>query len=89
VSRRRFVRTTGFALAYVQAPKAAQPSAQTGQPAAPAKQQSNLQVQQTSTGDGSPDVQGVQGDVTITVDQSKGKTEAQKPPAKKPNQESK
>jgi len=83
------VRTTGFALAYVQAPKAAQPSAQTGQPAAPAKQQSNLQVQQTSTGDGSPDVQGVQGDVTITVDQSKGKTEAQKPPAKKPNQESK
>jgi hypothetical protein len=46
-------------------------------------------VQQISTGEGSPNVQGVQGDVTITVDQSKGKTEEQKPPVKKPKQENK
>jgi hypothetical protein len=54
-----------------------------------AKQQTNSNVQQTSTGEGSPNVQGVQGDVAITVDQSSGKTEAQKPPASKPKQENK
>jgi hypothetical protein len=77
----------GLAIAYVQVPRASQPAAQTSQPPAPAKQQTNQQVRQTSTGDGSPNVQGVQGNVTITVDQSKGKTELQKPPAKNPNQE--
>jgi len=47
------------------------------------------QVQQTSTGAGSPNVQGVQGDVTITVDQSTGKTstEKEKPAENKPKQE--
>lgn len=32
----------------------------------------NGQIKQTSTGPGSPNVQGVNGDVTITVDQSSG-----------------
>jgi len=78
----------GLALAYVQAPKPVAPSVQTSKPAAPTRQQTNQQVQQTSTGEGSPNVQGVQGDVTITVDQSKGKTETKKPADKKPKPES-
>jgi len=49
----------------------------------------NSNAQQTSTGEGSPNVQGVQGDVTITVDQSNGKTAVQKPSDKKPKQENK
>ena len=76
--------TCGLAIAYVQVAKTAQPSAQTSQPRAPAKQQSNQQVQQTSTGEGSPNVQGVQGDVNITVDQSTGKTDTKKATEKKP-----
>ena len=79
-----------LAIAYVQIPKPVQPSApsvQTSKPAAPTQQQTNQQIQQTSTGEGSPNVQGVQGDVTITVDQSKGKTETQKPDEKKPKPE--
>jgi hypothetical protein len=79
----------GLLIAYRQAPKPAPQPIQAIQPQPPAKQQSNSKVQQTSTGEGSPNVQGVQGDVTITVDQSQGKTEAQKPPAKKPKQENK
>lgn len=71
----------GLAIAYVQVRKAAQQFA-------PARQQSNQQVPQTSSGEGSPNVQGVQGDVTITVDQSSGKTETKKPPEKKPKQSS-
>jgi len=56
--------------------------------ATPPQQQTNSNVQQTSTGAGSPNVQGVQGDVTITVDQSTGKsTTAQKPAAQKPKSE--
>jgi len=78
----------GLVLAYVQVPKPAAPSLQTSKPPAPTQQQSN-QVQQTTSGQGSPAVQGVQGDVTITVDQSNDKTETQKPPAKTPKQESK
>jgi hypothetical protein len=54
-----------------------------------AAHQQDSKVQQTSTGAGSPNVQGVQGDVTITVDQStdKTKTETTKPAEKKPKQE--
>ena len=66
----------GLALAYFQIPKPVPPSAQTNTPPAAKQPQTNSNVQQTSTGQGSPNVQGVQGDVTITVDQSKGKTEA-------------
>ena len=58
------------------------------EPTSAPKQQTNT-VQQNSTGEGSPNVQGAQGDVTITVDQSKGKTEVQKPPEKKPKPEDK
>jgi hypothetical protein len=83
----------GLLIAYRQAPQPAPLPVQAAQPQSapqpPAKQQTNNNVQQTSTGEGSPNVQGVQGDVTITVDQSKGKTETQKPPAKKPKQENK
>src|SRR5208283_3667763 len=67
-----------LAIAYVQTPKGvapAAPSVQTSKPAASAQQQTNQQVRQTSTWEGSPNVQGVQGVVTIKVDQSKGKTE--------------
>jgi len=76
----------GLVLAYVEVPKPVPPSVQTSKPAAPTQQQTNQQVQQTSTGEGSPNVQGVQGDVTITVDQSTGKTktETKKPAEKKP-----
>jgi|SRR5271157_1916873 len=76
----------GLVLAYVQVPKPVPPSVQTSKPAAPTQQQTNQQVQQTSTGAGSPNVQGAQGDVTITVDQSTGKTktETKKPAEKKP-----
>ena len=76
-------------IAYKQLPQPAPQPAQAIQPQPPAKQQTNSNVQQTSTGEGSPNVQGVQGDVTITVDQSKGNTDAQKPPAKKPKPEDK
>lgn len=53
------------------------PSAQ-----APAPAQVNQQVEQKTTGAGSPAVQGVQGDVTITVDQS-GDTWKKKPVPRK------
>jgi hypothetical protein len=41
-------------------------------------------IRQSSSGDGSPNVQGVQGDVTITVDQSGAKqsTDTNKAPKK-------
>jgi hypothetical protein len=76
-------------IAYKQLPKPSPQPVQAIQAQPPVKQQTNNNVQQTSSGEGSPNVQGVQGDVTITVDQSKGKTEAQKPPAKKPPPENK
>jgi hypothetical protein len=83
----------GLVLAYLQMPKPAPPAAQTvaapaQSVAAPAKQQTNQVVQQSTTGAGSPAVQGVQGDVTITVDQS-GATKVQKPAQKKTDQSGK
>lgn len=70
----------GLVIAYTKVPKSVPPSVQTGDPRAPSQHQTN-QVQQTSSGAGSPNVQGVQGDVTITVDQSTAttKTEVKKP----------
>jgi|ERR1017187_81681 hypothetical protein len=79
----------GLVVAYVKVPKPVPPAVQTSKPAVPTQQQTNQQVQQTSTGEGSPNVQGVQGPVTITVDKSTDKTEVQKPPKKKPTPESK
>jgi|SRR5664279_5200056 len=79
----------GLVLAYVQASKPVAPSVQISKPGAPTQQQTNQQIQQTSTGEGSPNVQGVQGDVTVTVDQSQGKTETQKPAEKKPKRKNK
>jgi hypothetical protein len=49
-------------------------------------QQPMNQVQQRSTGPGSPNVQGVQGDVTITVDQNGSEAKPKKPAEKKPDQ---
>lgn len=63
----------GLTLAYVKTARQANPVV--SQPAAAAAPtQTNQQVQQTTKGAGSPIVQGVQGDVTITVDQSTGST---------------
>jgi len=49
-------------------------------------QQPTNKVQQSTSGPGSPAVQGVQGDVTITVDQSGGEAKPKKPAEKKPEQ---
>ena len=68
-------------IAYRQISKPSLQPAQTIQAQAPTSQQPNSHVEQRSTGEGSPNVQG---DVTITVDQSKGKTGAQKAPSKGP-----
>ena len=58
----------GLAPAYVQATKPATQSSSTGKTPQTEAQQTN-KVEQSSTGPGSPNVQGVQGDVNITVDQ--------------------
>jgi hypothetical protein len=50
------------------------------------EQQPTNKVQQSTSGAGSPAVQGVQGDVTITVDQSSGEAKPKKPAEKKPEQ---
>jgi hypothetical protein len=73
----------GLTLSYIRVPKTLAPSAQTRK--APAQQQTN-QVQQTSSGPGSPNVQGVQGNITITVDQSTGQTNPPKSAEKKTEQ---
>ena len=49
-------------------------------------QQPMNKVQQSTSGPGSPAVQGVQGDVTITVDQSSGEAKPKKAADKKPEQ---
>ncbi len=79
----------GLVIAYVQVPKSVAPASNPANPPASIQQQTNQQVQQTTSGQGSPAVQGVQGDVTITVDQSSDKGEVKKPPQTKPKQESK
>lgn len=61
----------GLGLAYLKTTAAPQPP-----PKARVPQTNN--VQQTTTGKGSPIVQGVHGDVTITVDQSEGTRPEQK-----------
>lgn len=62
----------GLGLAYLKTAAVPQPPPKAQVPA-----QTN-NIQQTTTGKGSPIVQGVQGDVTITVDQSEGKRPEQK-----------
>ena len=73
----------GLALAYLQITKPPPAPASLSKPAPPPVQQTN-QVQQISNGPGSPNVQGVQGDVTITVDQSTGSKGPAKTSAAKP-----
>ena len=76
----------GLFLSYIQIsserPAPVEPSTKI---ATPSQQQTN-QVRQSTTGAGSPAVQGVQGDVTITVDQSSGSGKPQKPAEKKPKE---
>jgi hypothetical protein len=62
----------GFSLAYLQLRKQVVPQFTT-RPVVTAAQPTPA-AQQSSSGPGSPNVQGVDGDVTITVDQSTGKT---------------
>lgn len=76
----------GMILAYVKTPRLpVAPPSQTSSAPAPSQQQTN-QVQQTTSGQGSPAVQGVQGNVTITVDQSSGKTVTKTSAEKKPSE---
>jgi hypothetical protein len=72
----------GFALAYLQITKPAPSTDSVAKPAATVVHQPSI-VQQSSSGAGSPNVQGANGDVTITVDQSNGKT-SQKAVKKQP-----
>lgn len=74
----------GLALAYLQVHVGTPSSAQSTQDAIPSDRHMNQRVQQVSTGSGSPNVQGVQGNVNITVDQSSGITEPIKPLDKQP-----
>lgn len=74
----------GLLIAYRQVPQPAFQPTPTVHATQPSKQQTNSNVIQQSTGPGSPNVQGVQGDVTITVDQSTGKTETKKTLENKP-----
>jgi hypothetical protein len=67
----------GFVLAYLQATKPVLSPDSGNRQGGAALQQTN-QVDQSSSGAGSPNVQGVQGDVTVTVDQSDGKTKVSK-----------
>jgi hypothetical protein len=81
----------GLALAYRQGSSPSPAQTQPGPPPAPAKQQTNQKIEQTTSGPGSPAVQGVQGDVNITVDQSSSSGKPQNPapakaPKNKPNQ---
>jgi hypothetical protein len=72
----------GLALAYIQLskPRSHTPVDQNLNPS----QQQTDRVQQNSSGPGSPNVQGVQGDVTVTVDQSSGNMEQKRAPKRKP-----
>jgi hypothetical protein len=76
----------GLILAYVEIPKPVPPAGQMNKPPAPVQQLTNQQVKQISTGEGSPNVQGVQGNVTITVDQSTGKAMRKESGEKRPKQ---
>lgn len=81
----------GLSLAYVQirgTVTAVSSTQKSSTAPSPAQQQTN-QVQKTSSGPGSPNVQGVQGDVTITVDQSSGRTEPHKTATKKDKEQNK
>jgi hypothetical protein len=80
----------GLVISYVQVSKTVAPPVQNTKQAAPTQHQTNQQIQQSSTGPCSPNVQGVQGgNVTITADQSSCKTEIEKPPEKKVKPENK
>jgi hypothetical protein len=73
----------GLLIAYAQIPKTAPPAQTNG--ASPSSQTPG-RVEQISTGEGSPNIQGVQGNVTLTIDQSKAKTAVEDAPARQSNQ---
>jgi disulfide bond formation protein DsbB len=75
--------TGGLTLAYLKSTAQAAPKTVSAPAVQPiSKTQTNV-VEQTTTGAGSPAVQGVQGDVTISVDQSSGTWKEKSPPRKK------
>jgi hypothetical protein len=74
--------TGGLALAYLKSPPQAAPQIIAAPAAQSAPKTQTKLVDQKSTGAGSPNVQDVNGDVTIDVDQSSG-TWKEKPPPKK------
>jgi hypothetical protein len=81
--------TGGLTLAYLKGSPQAAPQTISAPAAQPTpKTQTNL-VDQKSTGAGSPNVQDVQGNVTIDVDQSSGTWKETPPPKKKAEKTSK
>jgi hypothetical protein len=72
----------GLGLSYKEISRSSNASEQKSRPE-PQLRQDTKQVQQNTTGAGSPAVQGVQGDVNLTIDQSSGKSQPQKEPGKK------
>ncbi len=64
--------TGGLTLTYLKRPLQAAPQVTTAPAGLTTPKTQTNKVEQTSTGAGSPNVQGVQGDVTISVDQSSG-----------------
>lgn len=81
--------TGGLTLAYLKRPPQAAPQTVPAPAAQPASKTQTNVVEQTTTGAGSPAVQGVQGDVTISVDQSSGTWKDKSPPRKKAEKASK
>jgi hypothetical protein len=73
----------GLLIAYAQIPKPALPAQTNG---ASPSQQMPRRVEQISTGEGSPNIQGVQGNITLTIDQSKAKTAPEPASARQPDQ---
>jgi hypothetical protein len=73
--------TGGLTLAYLKSQPQATPQSTPAPAPQPAPKTQTNMVEQTTTGPGSPAVQGVQGDVTINVDQSSGAPK-EKSPAK-------
>lgn len=73
----------GLILSYLQdKPTARDMAKPAGIPSSQSVQPQNSQVQQTSTGPASPNIQGIQGNVTLTINENSAKVQVQK--SKKP-----
>jgi hypothetical protein len=67
----------GLGISYIRVSRSSDRPAQNNLPQTQLKQ-STEQIQQNTTGAASPAIQGVQGDVSVTIDQSSGKGQPQK-----------